>query len=132
LNNTKGGNSDDATDDILRAEWAKSRARAARASEEVLLLHEEMRRVILFLRWKSKWWRSQEARRDVDTTLHEGLKAYAIVQANLQDILAADFLAIWKKPLDDEGDEGEDSSDDDDSEEEGSQQERYDEDEDDI
>jgi hypothetical protein len=30
------------TDDILRAEWAKSRAWAARATEEVLLLKEEM------------------------------------------------------------------------------------------
>jgi len=127
LNNTKGGDSDDATDDIFRAEWAKSRARAARASEEVLLLREEMRRVTSFLGWKAKWWRSQEARREVDATLREGLKAYAIVQANLQDILAADFLAIWKKPLDDEGHEGEDNSDDD-SEEEGSQQESCDED----
>jgi hypothetical protein len=32
-----GGNSDDGNNDILRVEWAKSRARAARASEDVLL-----------------------------------------------------------------------------------------------
>lgn len=42
---------DDVSDDILRAEWAKSRARAARSREEVLLLTEEMRRTLAFLRW---------------------------------------------------------------------------------
>ena len=46
----------DETDDILRSEWAKSRARANRCKEEVLLLKEEMRRVLVFLEWKSKWW----------------------------------------------------------------------------
>ena len=35
--------------DILRLEWAKSRARAARAREEVMLLKEEMNRVLKYL-----------------------------------------------------------------------------------
>ena len=47
---------DDDTDDILRSEWAKSRARANRCKEEVLLLREEMQRVLVFLEWKSEWW----------------------------------------------------------------------------
>ena len=112
LNQTTG--SDDAADDILRAEWAKSRARAARAKEEVLLLQEEMRRVLSFLEWKSRWWRSQAALRNVDSSLCEGLKAYAYVQADLQDLLATNFRTTWKTPLEDknlasgdENDEGE-------------------------
>ena len=47
---------EDSSDDILRSEWAKSRAQAARATEEVLLLREEMRRVLDFLGWKADWW----------------------------------------------------------------------------
>jgi hypothetical protein len=56
---TSGTFTDDpenANDEILRAEWSKSRARAARAREEVLLLREEMRRVLEFLGWKARWW----------------------------------------------------------------------------
>lgn len=38
LNNTMSGGSDDIGDSILRSEWAKSRAWATRAKEEVFLL----------------------------------------------------------------------------------------------
>src|SRR4051794_22222389 len=40
----------------LRIEWMKSRARAARWSEEVLLVVEEMCQVMQFLKWKAEWW----------------------------------------------------------------------------
>jgi hypothetical protein len=40
-------------DDLLRSEWAKSRVRATWAMEEILLLREEMRCVLGFLRWKA-------------------------------------------------------------------------------
>ena len=124
-------NPDDKSDDILRVEWAKSRARAARCYEEVLLLKEEMRRVIAFLDWKAAWWVDRQgARTDVTKTdLQEGLYAYAETQADLQKALAEEFCAIWKVPLndspasfeedvddddddDDDGDEGGDDSDD--------------------
>ena len=68
-------NPDDDDDEILRVEWAKSRARAARCREEVLLLKEEMRRVVAFLDWKTKWWMDRrEARIDVKKDLLEGLQ----------------------------------------------------------
>ena len=54
------GETEDETDEILRTEWAKSRARTIRCKEEVMLLKEEMRRVTEFLGWKSQWWREQE------------------------------------------------------------------------
>ncbi len=43
-------------DDILRAEWSRSRARVRRAAEEVALLREEMNRVLLFLEWTATQW----------------------------------------------------------------------------
>ena len=93
---------EDLSDDILRAEWAKSRARAARATEEVLLLREEMRRVLEFLAWKADWWSMRvDWRSDINKDLTEGLRAYAHTQANLQTMLSTEFRSIWKAPLND-------------------------------
>lgn len=72
-------------DDILRAEWARSRARVCRATEEVTLLREEMRRVLEFLKWKAKWWDARAVARSVNSlTLREGIESYAVKQARLQ------------------------------------------------
>ncbi|THU75377.1 hypothetical protein K435DRAFT_556893, partial [Dendrothele bispora CBS 962.96] len=46
----------DENNEICRSEWCRSRARAKRATEEVMLLKEEMRRTIKFLEWKERWW----------------------------------------------------------------------------
>ncbi|KAG1851559.1 hypothetical protein C8R48DRAFT_750003 [Suillus tomentosus] len=43
----------------VRIEWCKARARAARWSEEVDLLLEEMRRVLAYLEWEIGAWRSR-------------------------------------------------------------------------
>ncbi|KDR66325.1 hypothetical protein GALMADRAFT_1156932 [Galerina marginata CBS 339.88] len=89
-------------DDVLRSEWARSRARAERATEEVLLLREEMRRVLAFLNWKAKWWSSkQESRPTSDVVLAEGIRAYAVDQGSLQRKLQLSFQEIWKAPLQD-------------------------------
>lgn len=92
---------DNLNDDLLRVEWAKSRARAARATEEVLLLREEMRRVLEFLEWKSQWWINLKAQRstNVSKDLSEGLSAYAHIQSDLQLTLANEFRTLWKQPL---------------------------------
>jgi hypothetical protein len=121
---TNSDNPEDTSDNILRAEWAKSRARAARAKEEVLLLREEMRRVIAFLQWKASWWRKRENTRvGIGEDLTEALRSYAREQADLQTKLADRFCTIWKKPLDDleivEGADGEDQGEDDDENESG-------------
>ncbi len=86
-------------DEILQIEWAKSRARAARAAEEVLLLREEMRRVIEFLKWKSKWWVSRVEYQSEDGDMAEGLCAYAHKQASLQNSLSQHFQSAWKTLL---------------------------------
>lgn len=83
-------------------EWAKSLARAERWEEEVLLLREEMRRVLTFLKYQADWWMKQGATRTVqDEVLSSGLKAYAARQANLRIRMASDFAAIWLSALDD-------------------------------
>ena len=93
---------DPENDDILRVEWAKSRARAGRMSEEVLLLREEMRRVLAFLAWKGDWWSAQGSRRTCkDKGLAEGLSAYASKQAAVQRSLFNRFRRVWEGPLTD-------------------------------
>jgi hypothetical protein len=82
----------------LRVEWAKAKARAARWEEEVVLLDEEMRRVIQFCDWKAEWWRNQPLQRVLDFTnniLSDGLKAFAEQQAAQEINIAEDWAAKW-------------------------------------
>ncbi|KAF8202527.1 hypothetical protein BJ912DRAFT_842756 [Pholiota molesta] len=117
----------DATDDILRSEWAKSRARVNRSTEEVLLLKEEMRRTLEFLEWKATWWlERQSLRTGLSKELTEGLIVYAASQASLQRSLARHFRALWIVPLNDantqnteSGDDEDEDDDDEDDEGEG-------------
>ena len=90
----------DEDDDVLRAEWARSRARVHRTTEEVALVREEMRRVIEFLEWRAQWWEQRiSCRRDVSSEVKEGLEAYVVKQAALQRALSASFQVLWKTPL---------------------------------
>jgi len=62
-----------------------------------MLLKEEMRRVIEFLHWKSRWWQEkEEGRKDNNGDLLEGLRAYGRKQGILQERLADDFVKIWQ------------------------------------
>jgi hypothetical protein len=82
-------------------EWAKSVARADRWEEDITLILEEMRRILVFLSvWKAAWWVGLSlARSDVSDELREGLSAYAAKQANIQQILAASFADEWYPEL---------------------------------
>ncbi|KAF7368021.1 hypothetical protein MSAN_00867900 [Mycena sanguinolenta] len=80
-------------------EWAKTRARAYRWTEEVDLVEEEMHRVLEFLRWKARWWIDLiDHRRSFgnDFVLQEGFVAYARRQSKLQLGLRERFLRNWK------------------------------------
>lgn len=81
----------------LRVQWAKARARSRRWHEEVNLLKEEMRRVLVFLEHKAAWWveRGRAECREVSPELAEGLLAYAEGQAQLRRDLASSFEAKW-------------------------------------
>lgn len=77
-------------------EWAKSKARADRWKEEIMLLEEEMRRVIEYCQWRSEWWRCQCGHRDgLRAPLLEGLSAYAEEQASQEAAIANAFTRQW-------------------------------------
>jgi len=99
---TTGAN-DDEQDDLLRVEWAKSQARALRASEEVMRLKEEMRRVLESLKWKAEWWKQRPQRQDsIGKGLQEAQNSYAQTQSTIQSALANQFENLWRTPLEDE------------------------------
>ncbi|KAH9480163.1 hypothetical protein JR316_0006761 [Psilocybe cubensis] len=98
-----GGASEEEEDNVMRVEWAKSRARSQRASEEVMLLKEEMRRALAFFSWKADWWRSRQngvAREGASKDLLEGISAYALSQAEIQELLGAHCEKLWRHALD--------------------------------
>ncbi|KAJ7787847.1 hypothetical protein B0H14DRAFT_3505058 [Mycena olivaceomarginata] len=70
---------------LHEVEWAKARARAERWREELILLEEEMRRVLEF----------SEARSDVTPELAEGLRAYALAQAARERAWELDWRNKW-------------------------------------
>ncbi|KAJ7813492.1 hypothetical protein B0H13DRAFT_1925396 [Mycena leptocephala] len=85
--------------EALQIEWARTRARAWRWTEEVDLLEEEMRWVLAFLEWRAGWWmRLVNQRPEVveDVVLQEGFTAYARRQSQLQLALHARFQENWK------------------------------------
>lgn len=82
--------------DSVRVEWTKAKARVERWEEEILLLSEEMRRVLRFLEWKSAWWEEQqEIRPDAPPLLKRGLSAYASKQSAIYSRLASVFADQW-------------------------------------
>jgi len=93
--------SPDEVNEDMRVEWAQCVARADRWEEEVVLLREEMRRVVHFLEWKSKDWVSRaDARAGVVTpAVRSGLSAYAHKQASIFRNLAVRFCQRWRSKL---------------------------------
>ena len=84
----------------MRVEWAKSRARAQRWHEEVLLLLEEMHQILQYFHWKANWWLARQSlRSDVTPEVSHGLHAYAAKQANLLRQLAKSFALLWYPEL---------------------------------
>lgn len=103
----ENGDSERVLDDSLQVEWAKVQARKQRWEEEVLLIQEEMRRVVMFFEWKAKWWRSQGSRRsvssDADDSIIHGVAAYAEKQAQLCVRFAHSCVDIWRPLLRSDG-----------------------------
>jgi hypothetical protein len=98
------GDSEQVLDDSLQVEWVKAQARKQRWEEEVLLIQEEMRRVVAFHEWKAQWWRSQACcRTDGDRHVIHGVTAYAEKQAHLCERLAQSCVTSWLPTLKDNG-----------------------------
>ncbi|KAJ7123325.1 hypothetical protein C8R46DRAFT_1238052 [Mycena filopes] len=85
----------------LRVEWCRAKARKRRWEEEVLILREEMRRVLRYLEWQAAWWIARAAPRStVAAPLQAGLEAYARRQAHTYTELqpleeGADLVALF-------------------------------------
>ncbi|KAK7024290.1 hypothetical protein VNI00_016414 [Paramarasmius palmivorus] len=82
--------------EATRLEWMKARARDLRWKEEVLLLEEEMRRVLVTLEYEAKEWLARVATEDLTGPLGEGVTAYALRQAAIRRGLAAKFRSMWE------------------------------------
>jgi hypothetical protein len=88
----------------MRVEWGKSHARAARWSEEVELVQEEMRRVLMYHDWKASWWRSRPAcSADVGSELDGGRRAYCYKQAYIWEKIAKNFASRWRPYMQEQG-----------------------------
>ncbi|KAJ7023232.1 hypothetical protein C8F04DRAFT_1193688 [Mycena alexandri] len=87
-------------DCAVRVEWARARARKTRWEEEVMLLREEMQRVLRYLGWQATWWREHVSARtdNLSPDIAAGIHAYALQQGDLHERLAAFFKAKWNMP----------------------------------
>jgi hypothetical protein len=75
-----------------------------RWSEEILLVEEEMRRVLCFLMWRAQWWVSKgNSCQKPSPELCEGLAAYSAKQAEVLQTMAISFAREWKPLLESHG-----------------------------
>ena len=82
--------------DTMRAEWAQTRARKSRWNEELLIIQEEMRRVLSYFEWRPEWWLAQENRRQIeDISVLSGVSAYAHKQASICHRMAVRCAGYW-------------------------------------
>jgi hypothetical protein len=93
--------SPDEVNEDMRVEWAQSVARADRWEEEVILLREEMRRVVQFLEWRSSDWFAKADSRTgaVTSSVRAGLSAYANKQGSVFHNIAVRFTQRWRPVL---------------------------------
>ncbi|KAJ7182634.1 hypothetical protein C8R43DRAFT_1116267 [Mycena crocata] len=90
------GNEEKELHDSMRVEWCRAKARKVRWEEEVLILREEMRRVLRYLEWQRDWWNAHVVvRGDESPELRHGLGAYALRHAQMHGKLASFFQTEW-------------------------------------
>ena len=98
--NTAAVGDESAFRECVRVEWTRAYARVERWEEELQLVCEEMRRVLAFLTWKSKWWDAQRRQRlDVRGNLLLALDAYALKMSAIYLRLASSFALQWYSSL---------------------------------
>lgn len=84
----------------LRGEYLRTCARALRYKEEIELVAEEKRRVVVSLEKTAATWdtRGREPSRQVDCpVLRSGMDAYAAEQAYWRRDMAARFVSVWNQ-----------------------------------
>lgn len=81
-------------------EWAKSKIRAHHWRVQLLLLSEEMRRSLVFVRWMAEHWRTLARAASGDSDLAEGKMAYAMKHAVAYDGLHSKWATKWRPLVD--------------------------------
>lgn len=80
----------------MRVEWFRNQARLMRWEEELVIVEEEMRRVLQYHLWKASEWRSKAGKRiGMETKIKQGLMAYAEEQAVVWESLGKKFADRW-------------------------------------
>ena len=80
----------------MRVEWAKARARMMRWKEELMLIQEEMRHVIVYHKWRADWWRQRASRQNnEDQAVLSGISGYAHKQADICVCMAEQCAQHW-------------------------------------
>ncbi|KZP12467.1 hypothetical protein FIBSPDRAFT_961413 [Athelia psychrophila] len=92
---------DPLTRKALRVEWVKEKARKERWGEEVVLVDEDMRRVLHYGVSMDTWWREQLLRRQLgddvkSRILSEGLRAYAEEHIDREAIIIERWSKKWR------------------------------------
>lgn len=88
----------------MKVEWLKSRRRWGGWKEACELLSVEMGRALRFLEAKSSFWKSRQLLRSTPSaTLNEGIRAYALRQADLQEAFTEAFAGDFEKALEVDG-----------------------------
>ncbi|KAF8131910.1 hypothetical protein EV363DRAFT_1479709 [Boletus edulis] len=83
----------------MRIEWCKARARAARWSEDVDLLMDEMERTLAFFQWDMACWEERMSFVPAAAGAAEGHHAYAHQQATLRKALAENCRRSWESTM---------------------------------
>ena len=86
----------------FRIEWSKARAQSECWREEVLLLREEMRSTLAFLKlyagvWSARGCPSSLVVLSRDPAIHKGITAYAEHQSHVFALLHDRFHSIWNR-----------------------------------
>jgi hypothetical protein len=96
--------SEEEFNESMRVEWAKARGCKMRWKEELLLVQEEMRRVIEYMKWREGWWRERRSlRTHIDGTISSGISGYANKQAAICRRIAEQCAHYWLPRLESKG-----------------------------
>ena len=88
----------------MQVEWSKARARMRRWNEELLIIKEEMRRAIVYHKWRAAWWRERSLLREhADATILSGISGYAHKQATICTHMAERCAVYWLPHLKEKG-----------------------------
>ena len=86
----------------MLVEWVKARAHMMRWKEELLIVQEEMRRVLAYQQWKATWWKECNSQNSDPATV-SGISGYAHKQATICIQMAEQCALYWLPHLKEKG-----------------------------